>query len=378
VPDNQACTSAVECCSQTCSGNQCQPLNTTCQTAGNPCSADGGAANGCCSGLCRDGVCALNSSFCIQTGDVCVRDGDCCTGVCNMAAGAAAGTCAPIAASCSVDGTLCNGCGQCCSHFCGPFAPGGPSICQPASGCHVQGDTCHQDSDCCGGDPSSGLPGAGLIKCIPDPTNPTKIGTCGTPMASNCPPGDSSCTNACDPEGNVCHYKNTLVCQGGLTNVRNDCCACVSNKDCCVPDADGIPRCNALASCVAAGGACAYAGDCCSGPCVPDSTGSLHCGSACVAAGSGCTTNADCCTGLLCVVAPGQVGGTCGGSSGGAGGAGGGSDGGTPDAAVCAQYGQACGAATPCCNGVQCSYTGDFTACNGRSNCTCYTPVIVP
>jgi hypothetical protein len=193
-------------------------------------------------------------------------------------------------------------------------------------------------------------------------------------MASNCPSGVQTCKNSCDPEGNVCHYKNTIACQGGTTNVRNDCCGCISGKDCCVPDSDGIPRCNTLSQCVPANGACSYAGDCCSGPCVPDATGALHCAAACVAAGAECTTNADCCTGLACFVPPGALAGTCGNPSGGSGG----NDGGASDAPVCATYGQACTTDASCCNGVQCTSSVDFTACNGRTGCTCYTPVIVP
>ena len=368
VSDNQACTSSGECCSTICGSNgMCTPLNTQCKTTGNACS------NGteCCNQTCTNGQCAPTTSvsYCTQVGDLCTKNADCCTDVCTIASGAAAGTCAQLpSASCTLDGELCSGCGVCCSHFCGPFN-NGPAICQPASGCRVQGDLCTQDSDCCGGDPNAMLPGSGLIKCVKDPMYP-QIGTCGTPMASNCPPNDPSCSNSCDPEGNVCHMTTTPVCQGGTTNVRNDCCACISGKECCKPDAVGIPRCNALTTCVMPGGTCAFSGDCCNGlPCVPDQSGTLRCGAGCMMTGNTCTTNADCCNGLQCVTPPGSLQGTCGGVIPPP------VDGGAPDgpAPICLSYGQACTAGgTPCCNSIQCSNM-QGTACTASdASCACF------
>jgi hypothetical protein len=375
LSDGVACTSGSACCSTVCgAGGTCTPLNTSCKTSGNTCTT--GAE--CCNGVCNaSNQCASPSdvSFCAQTGDLCRRDSECCTGVCQVAAGAAAGTCAAITTSCQVDGTVCNGCGSCCSHFCGPFGAGGPHVCQPASGCHVQGDLCHRDSDCCGGDVASGLPGAGLIKCEPDPVYGARIGTCGGPRASNCPDGTSTCKNSCNPEGNVCHFKETRVCAGDLTNVRNDCCDCISGKECCQPDATGIPRCNSLAACVPTGGSCSFSGECCGGePCLPDpATGHLRCGSSCVQDGGLCTTNADCCAGMLCQSTPGSLAGTCmvpppppvsapdAGVS--------------PDAPpVCAYYGQACSASTSCCGGISC-VNRNYEACAATdTGCICYSP----
>jgi hypothetical protein len=371
LSDGVACSVSGECCSTLCgAGGTCSPLNTACKTAGNACTT----GSECCNGVCdANHQCATLGavSFCAQTGDVCRQDSECCTGVCQTVAGAAVGTCAAIATSCQVDGTVCNGCGSCCSHFCGPYGAGGPSICQPASGCHVQGDLCHQDSDCCGGDVSSGLPGAGLIKCEPDPVYGARIGTCGSPKASNCSDGSSTCKNACNPEGNVCHYKTTLVCSGSLTNVRNDCCDCISGKECCQPDATGIPRCNSLAACVPAGGNCAFSGECCDHePCLPDpTTGSLRCGSTCVAAGNVCTTNADCCAGMVCQTAPGSVAGTClipnPPSSG--------PDGGIDAPPVCSYYGQACSVTSPCC-GASC-VNDMYEPCTAAdTGCICFNP----
>jgi len=388
LSDGTTCTSGGQCCSTQCgAGGTCSALNPSCKTAGNACLNDAECCNRTCDAKHQ---CASPGavSYCAQTGDICRGDGECCTGVCAKAAGALAGTCASISTSCQIDGTVCNGCGSCCSHFCGPFGAGGPNICQPASGCHVQGDLCRKDSDCCGGDVSSGLPGAGLIKCEPDPVYGARIGTCGNPSANNCPSGSTTCKNACSPEGNVCHYKQTLVCGGDLTNVRNVCCDCISGKECCQPDATGIPRCNALAACVPSGGNCAFSGECCNQqPCLPDPvTGKLTCGSTCSPAGGACTTNGDCCTGMVCQATPGTLVGACtipvppptpdagvsvtpdaGASVG-------------PDAGpsvdvppICAYFGQGCSVAVPCC-GSTCSNT-DGLACTATDvNCICFSP----
>ena len=372
LSDGTACTSDGQCCSTMCGvGGTCSPLNSTCKTAGNACTSDAQ----CCNQTCNaNHQCAAPGavSYCAQTGDICRGDGECCTGVCSIAAGAPAGTCASISTSCQIDGTVCSGCGDCCSHFCGPFGAAGPSICQPASGCHVQGDLCRKNSDCCGGDISSGLPGAGLIACEPDPVYGSRIGTCGGPRASNCPSGASTCKNACNPEGNVCHFKQTLVCAGDLTNVRNDCCDCISSKECCQPDATGIPRCNSLAACVPVGGNCSFSGECCGNePCLPDPvTGKLTCGNVCANAGGACTTNRDCCTGMVCQATPGSIGGVC--------------EVPTlpsaPDAGVgidappvCAYYGQACSLSLPCCATAWRNTSG--LACTATDlDCICFSP----
>jgi hypothetical protein len=385
LSDGTSCASGGQCCSTICgAGGTCSPLNTTCKTAGNACMS--GAE--CCNGTCNAShQCASPGevSYCSQVGDICRADGECCTGVCIVAAGALAGTCAIISTSCQIDGTVCDGCGSCCSHFCGPYGAGGPKICQPASGCHVQGDLCRQDSDCCGGDVTSGLPGAGLIKCELDPVYGSRIGTCGGPRASNCPNGTPTCKNSCNPEGDICHFTDTAVCQGATTSKRDDCCACISSKECCQLDPTGIPRCNALAACVLVGGNCSFSGECCNhAPCLPDpATGRLTCGSTCARLGEECTTNGDCCTGMLCQVSPGSLAGTCfipppplvpdaGVPE---------PDAGVPevggtDAAppICAYYGQACSVSTPCCAGTSC-VNGSFAACTAADiDCVCFSP----
>jgi hypothetical protein len=213
------------------------------------------------------------------------------------------------------------------------------SICQPASGCRVNGDLCREDSDCCGA-AGTGLPGDGNVVC--DKPSNAEIGVCRNPTG-------------CNPQGNVCHYKN-YAC--AISSARNDCCGCIASKDCCQLDALGVPRCNALGNaCRKAGDTCASADDCCNhAPCVADASGTLHCyASPCVPAGGSCSINGDCCAGSTCVEPQGSTKGTCsappppgtGGYGGatGSGGAGG----------ACAQYGQMCTSASDCCGGVPCT-----------------------
>ncbi|HEY4159429.1 MAG TPA: hypothetical protein VGM29_15075, partial [Polyangiaceae bacterium] len=361
VADNAACASDAECCGGSCKSGACAPLNTACKTAGNPCAASGD----CCSGLCgADQLCSQGGSFCIQPGDACTRDGDCCAANCVIAAGSAVGTCAepPKGPSyCSgVDGTLCGSCNDCCSRLCAP-SPAGINICQPASGCHVTGDLCLKDTDCCGGDATSGLPGAGNGQCALDPSG--KIGICTNPVNGG--------SNACNPEGNVCHYlaDNNYMCSSSAA--RSDCCGPLTPKSqMCLLDGLGVPRCLGVGSCQAAGATCASAADCCDKlPCVPDATGALHClvppdgGQACVPTGGSCTINADCCPGGLCNRPRGSSVGSCASSTppppgtGGAGGYGGnGGTSGTGGApGGCALYGQLCSMDSDCCNGVPCT-----------------------
>ncbi len=363
--DGKACATDGDCCSQACAGGSCQALNATCSTLGNQCTSSAQ----CCSGNCPNGTCQA-SSFCGQGGDSCATSADCCTGSCTIAAGQALGTCgtAPPGgpANCGmVDGVLCGGAGAdggfvykdgglpacgggCCSRACAPFGPTGVLVCQPASGCHVVGDLCTRDGDCCG---SSGLAGGPTMPVTCVITAPSTVGVCRNPMG-------------CKPDGDVCKLK-TMSC-----NASCDCCAgnC-ETQDTCKQDNVGVPRC-APAQCTAAGGSCASSASCCNGaPCTPNpvagGTPAYVCSATqCVAACGACTNSADCCPGSSCTVAPGSARGMCGpcgGSTppadGGSGAPEGGPGTGVPDggAGTCATYGQICTASSDCCNGVPCS-----------------------
>ncbi len=407
MSDGQTCTSNGECCSGTCTGGTCAklPSASSCSTAGNSCASDGT----CCSNLCTGGKCQLAASYCTQIGDICQHPTDCCTGVCNVASGATYGTCAansPGAVDCSagVDGTVCGGsCGDCCSRLCEPYGPTGVLICQPANGCHVDGDICRSNSDCCGG-AGSGMPGDGTVTCV-FMTGQT-IGLCRNPQAG-------TSTNSCDPEGDVCHYKADATYKCTVSSTRNNCCGAPGNSGVCKLDALGIPRCYGGGACSPAGGACAYSGDCCNGlPCVPNPSGgtpSYICATTlCQPSGASCTIDGDCCAGLSCIKPLGSASGTCGtytpppppptdagtdsstttdssptdsstttdsgtvsdsttttdSSTT--------TDSGTPDTApVCALYGQSCLIDANCCSSVTC-LTATGAPCNSQAGCTCH------
>jgi hypothetical protein len=366
--DTQACTSNGNCCSQRCTGGMCAALNSTCKTLGNRCAS--GAE--CCSQLCTGGSCQP-SSFCGQPGDACSMDADCCTGACTKPAGQALGACAASSpggpANCGlVDGQLCGGSatdggilrsdaglpacgGPCCSRACAPWGPTGVLICQPVSGCHVVGDLCMHDGDCCG---STGLPGGSHkpVTCVITPPNP--VGVCRNPMG-------------CKPDGDVCKLKTTSC------NASCDCCSgnC-ETKDTCKQDNVGVPRC-APAQCAGAGAACASSASCCGGaPCVPNPVAGASppyvcSGTLCVPSCGQCTNNADCCPGTSCSIAPGATNGICGPCGGGGADAGPAPDGGSPGPngdgggsgsgsnGRCSLYGQVCQVSADCCNGVPCT-----------------------
>jgi hypothetical protein len=361
--DNQTCSANDQCCSGECGTNgKCTALNTKCLTAGNVCTSTGA---GCCSTLCSGGVCQLSASFCIQAGDVCAKSTNCCTGSCSIASGASLGTCSTLPNlgrnNCSggVDGTVCGGgtndggagCLDCCSRLCAPYAPTGVFICQPANGCHVEGDLCQHDTDCCGGEsvyPDGGepLPGAQRVQCLL--AAGATVGYCASPTSGG--PGLPSC----NPEGNICHFKdNGYVC--GNSAEENNCCDHLGSKTDCELDSIGVPRCHVVGGdagilpCVPTSGECAFDGDCCGGKCLPNSSGVLVCNAVTCSPSAGtCTTTADCCDGLNCNIAAGSTSGTCGGSTGSP------KDGGSGS---CAAYGQSCSVASDCCNSVPC-YNG--------------------
>jgi hypothetical protein len=340
---------------------KCAALNLTCKTAGNSCADN----TECCSTLCKDGKCELAASFCIQKGDLCARSEDCCTAVCTIAAGKTTGVCGDPptgAAFCSDghEGTVCGDCNDCCSRLCAPYGPTGVKVCQPASGCHVTGDFCRKDEDCCGRE-GTDLPGSGNVYCEKAPDS--DLGICRNPMS-------------CNPQGNVCHYKN-YAC--GSSSARADCCGGLGAKGgVCQLDPLGVPRCNGLGDeCRKDGDSCASNDDCCNdAPCVPDKDGALHCyggpdgGPNCVPNSGACTINGDCCPGTTCIRPIGSTEGTCtpppgggtggsgsGGTDGGGGGMGGGGgtgSGGTGSPA-CSEYGQTCDQSSDCCNGVPCT-----------------------
>jgi hypothetical protein len=254
-----------------------------------------------------------------------------------------------------MDGTACNGCGDCCSRLCAPYGPYSVKVCQPAEGCHIDGDLCATDGDCCGA-AGTGLPGAGNVHC--EIQAGFTVGICRNPTG-------------CNPEGDVCHYQN-YACS--ISSARADCCGALGAKGGgCVLDKLGVPRCFAGGACVQAGNDCAFDMDCCNGGhCVPDGQGHLVCQDSCSPSAGACTVDADCCSGLHCYTPQGSTRGSCGTPPPPPPGV----DGGTPypDGGSCALYGQSCAQASDCCNGVPCR-TSTGSACAPGESCWCTSPI---
>ena len=390
LDDGEECSDGDTCCSGVCDGGTCGDVNgpyTECKSAGNSCEDDAD----CCSSLCEDGACSQKVSYCVQLNDICTANADCCSGNCIMEDGAAAGYCGtlevgPERCKDGQAGMVCGSdCAQCCSRACGP-GPAGTFICQPPSGCRPAGELCVRDTDCCGGDPASGLPGSGESDAFCERESADDVfGRCKS--------------QRCTPQGDVCQLNGGLCSES--SQLPSNCCPTNSNpsnpnwkKGECEYDPLGIPRCNGFDDdyCVPEGGSCSQTGDCCDGrPCVPDpdDNNRLKCGTkACNEDGDTCTTNADCCIGNICYIAAGEIHGSCtppstgtGGTGGtdGTGGSGTGGDGGsgtggsgnggtdTSDttstgsggtgSTPCSAYSQTCGETSDCCDadlGVEC------------------------
>jgi hypothetical protein len=308
---------------------------------------------------------------------VCLADIDCCGGTCNIPTGGTKGTCAPPPtgnANCQMpDGVVCGGTvatndaagttcgGSCCSRLCAPYGPTGVYVCQPATGCHIVGDLCRHDSDCCGsaaGPPP--YPNGGFATCT---ANDGGLGICSNP-------------SGCKPNGDVCKLPTTSC------NATCDCCSGHLVTDAggggpcqkvCRQDELGVPRCS-LPSCVNTDGLCATSADCCttdagaSIPCVPPADGGpggVCYNAVCVPTTGYCSVNADCCPGNVCTIPLGATRGTCNSSTppppppsdagpppeGGVDAAPP-PDSGPPPPPPCSLYGQLC--PPTCCNGIPC------------------------
>jgi hypothetical protein len=323
ISDGDDCEDGSECCSGKCDADgSCAPLSQDCKTAGNSCGQDAE----CCSRLCEGNTCKLAASFCIQPRDACSRDQDCCSGSC-IVTGGEVGTCdykpAEVSTLCgdSGDGVTCTDCGDCCSRVCAPYAPTGVLICQPSNGCHVTGDFCRRDEDCCGGDGDSTLPGAGAVQCVKG--EGASVGVCGMP-------------DQCSPQGNLCDYG--INCDGSNL-LPGGCTYEVGDADECTIDALGVPRMDgAFDVCGLAGDICSNGVDCCTATdlCVPDTSGVLRCTAIeCVDEGGGCSMDGDCCVGTICSRQSGALLGTC------------------VASLNCGAYGQTCTDGS-CCHGIVC------------------------
>jgi hypothetical protein len=219
----------------TCTDGVCAPLNPVCHTSGNACTTIPSAARTSATKAC---TCNNAPSYCTQLGDTCQLGSECCSGLCDVAAGATLGVCIVVPSSgatgCTSAGEVCGAgatymggelpvCGgECCSRACLPYGPTGVLICQPPSGCRPTGETCAEDSDCCG---SEGLPDGELAMVTCEKVGDSPIGRCNN-------------GNSCSPAGAICRL------QTDSCNANANCCAGnVLQFDTCHLDALGVPRC---------------------------------------------------------------------------------------------------------------------------------------
>lgn len=264
ISDDMPCDDSVSCCSGTCSEQGvCEARSKSCKTEGNDCQ-EGGT---CCSAYCEAGRCSTKSSFCRQEQEICVEDDQCCSLSCDKADGDSLGSCAsvprgPTNCSQGVAGNVCDSCNDCCSRLCLPYEDTGLSICVAASGCRQTGELCLGDAECCGGDPESGLPGAGNVQCVRETT--AQVGVCRNALS-------------CSPHGNACHLQDY---QCSISAAANKCCDAEGGAEGrCVLDSQGVPRCSALleGTCRTAGETCGMDEDCCGRECRLGPSGGWTC-----------------------------------------------------------------------------------------------------
>jgi hypothetical protein len=314
------CSVNSDCCSNVCNGT-CQGI-ASCLTLGESC-----AGGGCCSGLCASitlgvdagtqMVCELGNS-CRAQGDICGADSDCCAGVCTKTGTAATGTCEVFSGGCVPDGEptggTCPAGSQdtvCCTNQC-ETTSNGVSVCTPVQGCRPIGEACDPKApgQCCSGSCIADAAGGGLctkaVSCAPE-GEICKIGStdnCCRPAGFGGMPGKLCLGTTCTQLA-----AGQTTCPTGVNGMVQDClddpafpngnqlCCCTGVRRCY----GGCPNGTIFGQggcCIAAGQTCSFSDECCNGlPCVPDSTGTLRCGSACKNDGATCGSDAECCDG---------------------------------------------------------------------------------
>ena len=425
----QPCAKGADCCS-----TLCDPATLTCAASINVCTATGGgcaASTECCSLICSGNRCSAGT--CIADGQACTDSASCCGGNC------AGGVCQPLnpGASCRTAGNPCTASSQVLlAAMRGRRLQAGLLVLHPdrrrvqqqrhvllgrlrdhdRQPRHLRAATLGLDlllgrrrrngvrrlqqllqpavralrperrEDLPAGQrlPGQRRPVPPATATAAAPRAPACRATATSPVRSRPGKAIGICRNplSCNPQGNVCHYKD-YTCS--VSSARNNCCAAVGNSGVCQLDFLGVPRCNGLGdTCIPAAGICSSAMDCCNlAPCVPDGTGLLRCYGtppgidggvtppSCVPVGGPCSITADCCVGYTCIEPPGSTQGICGIPQPPPGG----TDAGVPDGAVpvCAEYGQLCTTGADCCNQVPC--TCQNAACTERR---CVVPYVIP
>ncbi len=186
LSEGEECAEDRDCCTRRCQGGRCLTL-TGCDVAGEACEEDGD----CCSGLCADNGNGerrcRDLEGCRVTGELCRRDSDCCNdsafdgpGVCQLFTEGIGRCQNPV--GCAPAGELCgpehHDCCPCGVPSRSPGCPneGGEAFCrETAAGvsrcfsrdCVVEGGSCEEDAECCGGTCDDETCAAGF-ECLPD------------------------------------------------------------------------------------------------------------------------------------------------------------------------------------------------------------------
>jgi hypothetical protein len=146
-PDGTSCNNDVECASNHCSGNTCQPpangeveIDGDC-SGGAPCVADA---------TCDDGICVENASACAALLALCVVDDDCCSRACATPPGATGGTCTAGVGMCAGEGSSCITNSDCCAGLCDFRMSPSSGQGQCSTACIGFGEAC-EIGNCCSG-----------------------------------------------------------------------------------------------------------------------------------------------------------------------------------------------------------------------------------
>lgn len=335
-----------------------------------PGGADCDAAIDCCSLTCKNGVCDDSGSGCAQLGDSCGDAAERCSNKCEGGVCDQGGGCLQPGDDCTTGGSVC------CSGVCvdNPNQPGEKWCGQPLSGCHVEGEVCSTNADCCGNLCADN--GSGIKTCVPQ-------GAC-FPVGEACSGPSQCCSNAC-----IELLPGAAFCQsiGGCKPIGE---LCSSDASCCTKscqtEPNGVKKCGLPANCRPPGEICDESfGECCPGVpqgkllCFEGSYGVLRCHEpCCLFAGTVCATDDDCdcvptdgecltpddCCGGICAPDPNDGGKLkCNPGTSGTGGAGGSiGTGGAGGAPMCLGVGEGCSSNADCCSGLRGG--GEFPTCD--------------
>lgn len=341
--DNDHCTTG-----DSCQNGECRP------GAGVDCNS--------LSDDCNDGVCRQSDGQCVKDpkddGTPCGDGRECVNGSCEA-------TCRALNAACTPSGN------QCCQDTpttCAALNPNcyGTGDSQNPRCCHLTGDTCSDDCECCAGrfceegaccshtgsacgtadDCCSDFTALDCVSgrcCVQDGFSCEEEGDC---CAGFCGPNGEcqACLNlrqSCDPELNqCCQTGGQTICAQSFNFDDANCCrplggACGENSDCC----DGVrTTCTNGRCCLGPDATCTASSECCPGF---SCRGNVCRSDVCLEPGETCAaTSIECCP---------EEGATCSGGT------------------CCRQVGRPCvqlaGIDDPCC--------GSDTTCDGQDGATC-------